>query len=95
MRAKILEAMSLGRVVISSSIGLEGISAKHRRDLFVADTPKQFVDSIADCLSRGRKLERIGRAAATRFHKKYDRRVLAERLLQRYHKLVSAAVTAE
>jgi glycosyltransferase involved in cell wall biosynthesis len=95
MRAKILEAMSLGRVVISSSIGLEGISAKHRRDLFVADTPKQFVDSIADCLSRGRKLERIGRAAATRFHKKYDRSVLAERLLQRYHKLVDAAVHAE
>jgi glycosyltransferase involved in cell wall biosynthesis len=95
MRAKILEAMSLGRVVISSSIGLEGISAKHRRDLFVADTPKQFVESIEDCLSRGRKLERIGRAAATRFHKKYDRRVLAERLLQRYHKLVDAAIHTE
>jgi len=85
MRAKILEAMSLGRVVISSSVGLEGISAKHRRDLFVADTPAQFVESIADCLGRGRKLERIGRAAAARFQKKYDRRVLAERLLARYH----------
>lgn len=95
MRAKILEAMSLGRVVISSSIGLEGISAKHRRDLFVADTPEQFVEAIGDCLSRGRKLERIGRAAATRFHKKYDRRVLAERLLQRYHKLVDAAMLAD
>jgi glycosyltransferase involved in cell wall biosynthesis len=91
MRAKILEAMSLGRVVISSSVGLEGISAKHRRDLFVTDTPAQFLESIADCLSRGRKLEYIGRAAATRFHKKYDRRVLAERLLARYHKLVEAS----
>lgn len=89
MRAKILEAMSLARVVISTSIGLEGIVAKHRRDLFIADTPKQFVEAIADCLLRGRKLERIGRAAAIRFHKKYDRRVLAERLLQRYHKLIA------
>lgn len=87
MRAKILEAMSLARVVISTSIGLEGIEAKHRRDLFVADTPEQFIEAIADCLLRGRKLERIGRAAAVRFHKKYDRRVLAERLLERYHKL--------
>jgi glycosyltransferase involved in cell wall biosynthesis len=94
MRAKILEAMSLGRVVISTSIGLEGIDAKHRRDLFVADTPTQFVEAIADCLRRGRKLERIGRAAAIRFHKKYDRRVLAEKLLVRYHKLMRAAVEA-
>lgn len=92
MRAKILEAMSLARVVISTSIGLEGIQAKHRRDLFVADTPEQFVEAIADCLLRGRKLERIGRAAAVRFHKKYDRRVLAGRLLERYHKLAGEAV---
>lgn len=92
MRAKILEAMSLGRVVISSSIGLEGISAKHRRDLFIADTPAQFVEAVADCLVRGRKLERIGRAAAARFHKRYDRRVLAGKLLNRYHKLVDDAV---
>lgn len=91
MRAKILEAMSLARVVISTSIGLEGIDAKHRRDLFIADTPEQFVESIADCLRRGRKLERIGRAAAIRFHKKYDRRVLAERLLERYGKLLEEA----
>lgn len=91
MRAKILEAMSLARVVISTSIGLEGIQAKHRRDLFIADTPEQFSEAIADCLLRGRKLERIGRAAAIRFHKKYDRRVLADRLLNKYHKLIREA----
>lgn len=94
MRAKILEAMSLARVVISTSIGLEGIDAKHRRDLFIADTPEQFIEAIADCLLRGRKLERIGRAAATRFHKKYDRRILAERLLNRYYKLTESPVEA-
>lgn len=93
MRAKILEAMSLARIVISTSIGLEGIDAKHRRDLFIADTPDQFVESIADCLLRGRKLERIGRAAAIRFHKKYDRRALAERLLKRYHKMMAEELT--
>lgn len=94
MRAKILEAMSLGRVVVSTSIGLEGIDAKHRRDLFVADTPQQFIESIADCLRRGRKLERIGRAAATRFHKKYDRRTLASKLIDRYERMLDSAYVA-
>ena len=88
MRAKILEAMALGRVVISTTVGLEGIAAKHRRDLFVADTPNQYVEAVADCLGRGRKLERIGRAAAAQFQARYDRRVLAERLLERYHTLL-------
>ena len=90
MRAKILEAMSLARVVISTSIGLEGIDAKHRRDLFVADTPAQFLASIDECFRRGRKLERTGRAAAIRFHKKYDRRVLAEKLVRKYEALLAA-----
>ncbi|OAV44732.1 glycosyltransferase family 4 protein [Lewinella sp. 4G2] len=94
MRAKILEAMSLARVVISTSIGLEGIEAKHRRDLFVADTPAQFLASIEDCVRRGRKLERIGRSAANRFHKRYDRRVLAEKLLRKYEQLMAAEVVA-
>ncbi|MTB51467.1 glycosyltransferase family 4 protein [Lewinella sp. W8] len=89
MRAKILEAMSLGRVVISTSIGLEGINAKHRRDLFVADTPAQFVAALEDCYRRGRKLERIGRNATARFYRHYDRRTLAANLLERYHKLIS------
>ena len=89
MRAKILEAMSLARVVISTTVGLEGIDAKHRRDVFVADTPRQFVDSLEECLRRGRNLERVGRAAAARFHKKYDRRVLARRLVRCYERLLA------
>lgn len=88
MRAKILEAMSLGRVVVSTSIGAEGIDARHRREIFIADDPKQFVDTIAECLLRGRKLERIGRAAVNRFYRKYDRQLLADRLLCRYRKMV-------
>lgn len=92
MRAKILEAMSLGRTVIATTIGLEGIKARHRRDLFVADTPEQFADAVEDCRRRGRKLERIGRSAYAVFHRRYDRRVLAERLLGEYHKLLGERV---
>ncbi len=92
MRAKILEAMALGRVVLSTSIGLEGIDARHRRELFVADTPEQFVEALAECLRQGRRLERIGRAAAARFHEKYDRLALASRLVARYRRLIASRV---
>ena len=91
MRAKILEAMSLGRVVITTTVGLEGIRARNRRDLFIADTPEQFVSVIEECVQRGRKLESIGRNAYAAFHRHYDRRVLARKLVETYARLLRAS----
>ena len=88
MRAKILEAMSLGRVIVTTSVGLEGIKARNRKDLFIADTPEQFVQVIEECVRRGRHLEGIGRNAYATFHRYYDRRVLAQDLLATYEKLL-------
>ncbi|MBB4078161.1 glycosyltransferase involved in cell wall biosynthesis [Lewinella aquimaris] len=88
MRAKILEAMSLGRVVIATTVGLEGIRARNRRDLFIADTPAQFAQVIEECIGRGRQLERIGRNAYAAFYRHYDRRVLGEKLIENYEQLI-------
>ena len=88
MRAKILEAMSLGRVIVTTSIGLEGIKARNRKDLFIADTPEQFVQVIEECVRRGRQLEGVGRNAYATFCRYYDRRVLAQDLLSTYEKLL-------
>lgn len=94
MRAKILEAMSLGRVVVTTTVGLEGIKARNRRDLFIADTASQFIQVIEDCVARGSKLERIGRNAYAAFHRHYDRRVLAGKLLDKYAQLLEEMAEA-
>jgi glycosyltransferase involved in cell wall biosynthesis len=41
-RIKILEAFSFGRPVISTTVGAEGIDARHDESILVADTPEQF-----------------------------------------------------
>ena len=41
-RVKILEAMALGRPVISTTVGLEGNEAVASRDVLVADNPEEF-----------------------------------------------------
>lgn len=43
---KVLEYMALGLPVVSSSIGLEGFSAKPEVELLVADTPLEYADAI-------------------------------------------------
>jgi polysaccharide biosynthesis protein PslH len=47
MRAKIIEAMALGSIVISTSIGAEGIPATHRESILFADTGQEFADALA------------------------------------------------
>jgi len=44
---KVLEYMALGLPVVTSSIGLEGFSAKSGDDLLVADSPAEYVEQIS------------------------------------------------
>ena len=46
MRAKIIEAMALGRIVITTSLGVEGIPAKDRKEVFIADTVEEFSEVL-------------------------------------------------
>ena len=92
MRAKILEGMALGKVVISTSLGLEGIPAEHRKEVFHANTPDQFVEGIAFAVNQGRQLEAVGRRAKQFVHSEFDRANIARRLLQVYQEQVGATV---
>ena len=51
VRGKILESMALGRPVVSTSLGCEGIEVVHGRDLLIADTPRDFADCAVRLLS--------------------------------------------
>jgi glycosyltransferase involved in cell wall biosynthesis len=48
---KVLEYMALGLPVVSTSIGLEGFSAKPGHDLLIADDAKQIASSVIFLLS--------------------------------------------
>jgi glycosyltransferase involved in cell wall biosynthesis len=49
-RLKIFEAMAMGKALVSTSIGAEGLDVTPGRDLFIADTPETFASSILDLL---------------------------------------------
>lgn len=57
MRVKILEGMFLGRIVITTSLGLEGINAQHKNQVLVADTVEEFVKAVEFCLNIQSKLK--------------------------------------
>jgi len=46
MRVKLVEAMMLGRAVVTTTVGMEGVPALHGEHLLVADTPQAIADAL-------------------------------------------------
>ena len=64
-RLKVLEAMAMGKPIVSTVIGAEGIAAVHDEHLLLADEPEQFAAAVGGLLDdpdRGAQLGRRGRA---------------------------------
>jgi glycosyltransferase involved in cell wall biosynthesis len=70
-RLKIFEAMAMGKAVISTSIGAEGLDVQSGRDLLLADDAMAFADAIL-LLLRDAALRRKYEEAAVQLARQYD-----------------------
>lgn len=78
-RIKIIEAMSAGKVVVSTTIGAEGLDVEDGTHILIADTPEAFAAAIVKALS-GTVSEKISANARRLVEKKYDWKRQAEEL---------------
>lgn len=83
-RLKILEAMALGRPVVSTSIGCEGLGVVDGEHLFIADTPEQFAEKTLRLLDDHDLRQYIIGQARSLVVKHYDWDVIAQQLLKTY-----------
>ncbi|GAB5555646.1 MAG: glycosyltransferase family 4 protein [Saprospiraceae bacterium] len=81
MRVKILEAMALGKVVLTTSLGLEGIKAEPQKEVLIADSKQQFLQQISFCYQQNGALGQIGAAARHLVKQNFDRNQQAKDLL--------------
>ncbi len=81
MRAKILEGMALGRVVLTTSLGLEGIPAENHENVIIADTLEQFKIAIEELYNSPQLIQEISGSARNYVSKTYDNSFLADELL--------------
>ena len=70
-RGKILEAMAVGRPIVSTSLGAEGIPSESGANIMIADTPEDFAASIEKLLKDRDLYERIRRAGRQLTEEKY------------------------
>lgn len=80
-RLKIFEAMAMGKVVVSTSIGAEGLDVENGRDLILADDATALAQAI-DLLLRDSNLRRRYEEAAARLAAQYDWSNIEQRFSQ-------------
>lgn len=94
-RLKILEAMALGRPVVSTSIGCEGLSAIDEEHLLVADDRKLFADHVVRLLTESKLRKRLTENAREFAVKLYDWDVIARKSMNAFESLASREQTGE
>ncbi len=70
-RLKIFEAMAMGKAMVSTSIGAEGLGVENGRDLLLADDAASFADAVM-LLLRDAAVRRKFEQAAVRLAAQYD-----------------------
>jgi polysaccharide biosynthesis protein PslH len=70
-RLKIVEAMAMGKAIVSTALGAEGIEAVPGRDILVEDQPKGFADSVNRLLADPALADRIGKSARQLAEERY------------------------
>ena len=84
MQGKILEAMSCGLPVITTSLGKGSIGAKNKDGLFIADSPEEFVDLIGRFISNKELSRNYGEKARRYIEKNHDVNSLKNKLSKIY-----------
>jgi polysaccharide biosynthesis protein PslH len=62
-RLKIVEAMAMGKAIVSTELGAEGIEVVPGRDLLIEDEPRAFADAVNRLLAQPSLAARIGQSA--------------------------------
>lgn len=87
IRVKIIEAMSVGKTVVTTTVGAQGIDYTDGENLLIANTPEEFARQIKRCLDDDDFCSRVGQAAARLIAERYNEGKLADQLLNFYNQI--------
>jgi len=80
MRIKIMEGLALGKPVITTTIGAEGIEVTDKKNILIADTPEAMIQVMDFCINNIEKCTEIGRNARKLIERKYAQEIIIKEL---------------
>lgn len=89
IKVKVLEGMALGRTVITTSIGAEGIPAVPGEHFLLADNAESFASQLKFCFENPAKMREIGISARQFIRENFDNLEIANSVKDVYEKLAN------
>jgi sugar transferase (PEP-CTERM/EpsH1 system associated) len=71
-RLKIFEAMSMGKAIVSTTLGAAGLPVNNGKDIFLADTPEELARKVVLLLRDRTERARLGAAARRLVEQRYS-----------------------
>jgi glycosyltransferase involved in cell wall biosynthesis len=87
-RLKVLDAMAMGKAMVSTATGCEGIKVTPGEHLLIADTPQTFADATLALLSDPARRQSLGLAARALVEREYAWPVVGRQLVDGYHEAI-------
>ena len=88
MRIKIIEGMALGKAIVTTSIGTEGIATTHGSDIFISDDPEEFARHVCTLVENRKFYLKIGENASKFVKSQYDNFAITNSLVDFFQKLI-------
>lgn len=90
-RLKVLEAMALGKAIVTTTIGSEGIVLRHGESALFADDAEGFAEATLNLMDSPERVARMGAAARRLAEARYGWDAIGAQLLDRYERLLVAS----
>ncbi len=88
-RLKILEALAMGKAVVSTTVGAEGLALKNGEEIMIADEPNHFAEAVIRLLTDPALRKEVGVNGRLRVEQDYDWCNIGRELLTVYESILS------
>jgi len=92
-RLKILDAWAMGKAVVSTSVGCEGLDVVDGENILVRDEPQAFAEAVLQVLGDARLRSRLERNARRTATETYSWRGIGERIRSAYGELLGRSAS--
>jgi glycosyltransferase involved in cell wall biosynthesis len=89
LKIKMLEGMALGKCIITTSIGAEGIHGSHGLHYFIADRKEDFISIVHYLYENPDIITKVGANARKFVTEHYDTKILGKRLVDFYTQILN------
>lgn len=82
MRVKIVEGMAMGKAIVTTSIGAEGIHGVDGRDFLIANTAEEFAEKVLSLLNNSSRQKELGNYAKNFAQSHFDNLSIGKKLIE-------------